>query len=58
VKRATLIKQLKSMGCILLRHGGKHDWYQNEKTKVSQPIPRHNEIAESLAKHIVKMLAD
>ncbi|RJO62981.1 MAG: type II toxin-antitoxin system HicA family toxin [Dehalococcoidia bacterium] len=58
MKRATLIKQILSMGCILLRHGGKHDWYQNTTTKVSQPIPRHTEIAESLAKHIIKMLSD
>ena len=39
------------MGCILIRHGGKHDWYQNPKTKVLQPVPRHNEIKEYLAKH-------
>jgi mRNA interferase HicA len=56
VKRAVLVKQLLDDGCILLRHGGKHDWYQNPETKVSQPVPRHNEIAESLAKHIIKML--
>ncbi len=46
------------MGCILIRHGGKHDWYQNPKTNVSQPIPRHSEINENLAKHIIKMLRD
>ena len=44
------------MGCILIRHGGKHDWYQNPETKTSQPVPRHNEIKEYLAKHIIKML--
>ena len=44
------------MGCVLIRHGGKHDWYQNPQTKISQPVPRHNEIAETLAKHILKML--
>ena len=58
MKRETLIKKTQSMGCILLRHGAKHDWYQNPRTRVSQPIPRHNEIAESLAKHIIKMLGD
>jgi len=25
-------------------------------TKVSQPVPRHREIADTLAKHILKML--
>ncbi|ODS31607.1 MAG: RNA-binding protein [Candidatus Scalindua rubra] len=56
MKRRDLIKQIEKMGCILIRHGGKHDWYQNPKTKVSQPVPRHKEIKEYLAKHIVKML--
>ena len=56
MKRRDLIKQIEKMGCILIRHGGKHDWYQNPKTKVSQPVPRHNEIKECLAKHIIKML--
>jgi predicted RNA binding protein YcfA (HicA-like mRNA interferase family) len=56
MKRRDLIKQVEKRGCILIRHGGKHDWYQNPKTKVSQPVPRHNEIKEYLAKHIIKML--
>jgi len=41
---------------VLIRHGGKHDWYQNPNTKISQPVPRHREIVDSLAKHILKML--
>jgi len=44
------------MGCVLIRLGGDHDWYQNPSTKVSQPVPRHREIADTLAKHILKML--
>jgi len=56
MKRKDLIKQIEMMGCILIRHGGKHDWYQNPETKASQPVPRHNEIKEYLAKHIIKML--
>ena len=56
MKRRDLIRQIEKMGCIFIRYGGKHDWYQNPKTKVSQPVPRHNEIKEYLAKHIIKML--
>jgi predicted RNA binding protein YcfA (HicA-like mRNA interferase family) len=56
VKRKELIKELEKMGCILLRHGGRHDWYHNPKTKISQPVPRHREINDYLAKHILKML--
>ena len=58
MKRKDLIKKLEVLGCILVRHGGKHDWYQNPKTRKAQPIPRHREINDSLAKHIVKMLED
>ncbi len=56
MKRTDLIRLLKSKGCILIRRGGKHDWYQNPVSGVSQPIPRHKEIAETLAKHILKTL--
>ena len=56
MKRRDLIKKIEESGCILIRHGGNHDWYQNPKTKISQPIPRHREINENLAKHIINML--
>ena len=58
MKRTELIRKIESNGCVFIRHGGRHDWYQNKKTKVSQPIPRHREIVDSLAKHILKMLSD
>ena len=45
------------MGCELVRHGGKHDWYHNPSTGVSQPIPRHKELDEHLAKKIISMLS-
>ncbi len=56
MKRKDLIKKIEGMGCIFIRHGGRHDWYQNPKTKISQPIPRHQEINNNLAKHIIKIL--
>jgi predicted RNA binding protein YcfA (HicA-like mRNA interferase family) len=56
LKRDELIKKIEQMGCILIRHGGKHNWYQNPNTRISQPVPRHREITDSLAKHIIKML--
>ena len=56
MKRRELIKKLEKMNCVLIRHGSKHDWYQNPATKVSQPVPRHREINNYLAKHIIKML--
>jgi predicted RNA binding protein YcfA (HicA-like mRNA interferase family) len=58
MKRKELIKRLEDSGCALIRHGGKHDWFQNKSTKVVQPVPRHNEINENLAKHILKLMID
>lgn len=56
MKRRDLVKVLTDMGCVLVRHGGKHDWYMNPQTKQSQPIPRHTEINENLAKSIIRKL--
>ncbi|MDI6803153.1 MAG: type II toxin-antitoxin system HicA family toxin [Bacteroidota bacterium] len=58
MKRKELVKKIERMDCIFIRHGSKHDWYQNPRTKLSQPVPRHTEIKETLAKHILKMLED
>jgi predicted RNA binding protein YcfA (HicA-like mRNA interferase family) len=58
MKRADLIRKLEASGCLLIRHGGRHDWYRNPKTGMSQPVPRHEEVNEVLAKHILKKLAD
>ena len=35
---------------------GKHDVYHNPETGFSQPVPRHREINERLAKKILKDL--
>ncbi len=58
MKRRELIKALEETGCVLVRHGRKHDWYMNPLTKQSQPVPRHNEINERLAQSIIKKLKD
>lgn len=58
MKRTDLIRTLESLGCELIRHGGKHDWYTNPRTGISQPVPRHREINELLAKQIIKKLSD
>jgi predicted RNA binding protein YcfA (HicA-like mRNA interferase family) len=56
VKRLDLIRAIESLGCELVRHGGKHDWYRNPDTGVSQPVPRHREIKEPLARRIIRVL--
>ena len=57
MKRLDLILKLEDQGCVFIRHGGKHDWYQNPKTKACQPVPRHREIKEFLARSIIRKLA-
>jgi len=33
MKREQLIKQIMEIGCVFIRHGKRHDWYQNPVTK-------------------------
>jgi mRNA interferase HicA len=56
MKRVDLVRQIERFGCVLVRHGAKHDWYRNPNTGVSQPVPRHREINENLARKIVRTL--
>ena len=40
MKRTVLIRTITAVGCVLIRHGAKHDWYRNPKTGVAQPVDR------------------
>ena len=57
MKRRELIRKLEEEGAVFIRHGGKHDWYQHPETKVCQPVPRHAEINEFLARNIIRKLS-
>ncbi|MDB2122155.1 type II toxin-antitoxin system HicA family toxin [Clostridium paraputrificum] len=54
MKRRELIKKLEKNGWYLLRNGGNHDIYTDGVRK--EPIPRHPDINERLAKSIIKKL--
>jgi mRNA interferase HicA len=56
MKRIEFIRELREAGCELLRHGARHDVYVNPATGQKQPVPRHTEIDDALAKHIKKYL--
>lgn len=58
MKRRELVRKMEKAGCVLIRHGGRHDWYQNPRTGVCQPVPRHTEINEHLAQHVLRKLKD
>jgi predicted RNA binding protein YcfA (HicA-like mRNA interferase family) len=57
LKREELLRIINSIGCVFVRHGANHDWYKNPQTSKSQPIPRHKEIEDGLAKRIIKRLS-
>ena len=58
MKRVDLIRVIEGFGCELLRHGARHDWYRNALTGACQPVPRHREIKEPLARRIIRMLGE
>lgn len=52
MKKRDLEKKLKEAGWWLARHGGNHDiWTNGNRTN---QVPRHKEVAEQLAKSIIK----
>jgi predicted RNA binding protein YcfA (HicA-like mRNA interferase family) len=57
LKRKELIRIIQENGCVFVRHGGNHDWYKNPQSGVRQPIARHTEIEDELAKRIIKRLS-
>jgi len=57
VKRSELIRELIAAGCVLHRHGARHDVYRNPSTGQKQPVPRHLEIDDHLVKHIKRYLS-
>lgn len=56
MKRRELIRQLEQAGCVFLRPGSRHDIYINPQNGLRQPVPRHREIDNALARHIRKYL--
>ena len=56
MKKKDLIKKLIDAGCVFVGPGARHDVSMNPQTGKKQAVPRHREIDESLAKHILKIL--
>jgi len=57
VKNADLVRRIIDDGAVLTRSRGGHDIYRNVITGVQQPVPRHREINEWLARAIIERLA-
>ncbi len=56
MKRKEFVRKLEKDGCVFLRAGANHDLYMNPANGNKQPVPRHTEIDNNLAKHIRKYL--
>ena len=56
MKRREFVRGLIEHGCHLKRHGANHDLYLNPANGRVAPVPRHNEIKNTLARAIRKQL--
>ncbi len=56
MKRRDLVAEIERAGGVLLRNGAKHDIYHNPTSGKSEPVPRHRDLNELLAKKILKSL--
>jgi len=56
MKREKLLEKVNEMGAVFVRHGKKHDIYENPRTHEYTQIPRHSDINEYTAKDILKKL--
>ena len=57
MKREKLLEKTSEAGAIFVRHGKKHDIYENPRTHEFISIPRHPGINEYTAKSIIKKLS-
>jgi mRNA interferase HicA len=56
MKRTQLLKHLRAHGCVFIREGGSHSWWENPKQNRRSSIPRHSEINDNLARKICRDL--
>jgi predicted RNA binding protein YcfA (HicA-like mRNA interferase family) len=54
VKRQKLLKEIMKRGAVFVRHGAKHDIYENPRTNASTQVPRHADINELVAASILR----
>jgi len=57
VKREKVLEKANEYGAKFVRHGKKHDIYENPRTHEYAQIPRHSDINEYTAKDILKKLS-
>lgn len=56
MKRRQLLAHLLACGCVLVREGAKHSWWENPAQGRRSAVPRHTEINDFLARKICRDL--
>lgn len=57
MKRSSLLRHLRRHGCYLKREGRAHSLWVNPRTGAVEAIPRHQEIANRLARKLCRGLS-
>lgn len=57
MKREKLLEKVIAVGGVFVRHGKKHDIYENPRTHEYTQVPRHPDINEYTAKEILKKMS-
>jgi hypothetical protein len=57
VKREKLLSEIAELGAVFIRHGKKHDIYENPRTHELTQVPRHPDINEYTANGIIKKMS-
>jgi hypothetical protein len=57
MKRGKLLEKITELGAVFLRHGKKHDIYENPRTHELTQVPRHPDINEYTANGIIKKMS-
>jgi hypothetical protein len=57
VKRERLLAKIAELGAVFIRHGKKHDIYENSRTHELTQVPRHSDINEYTANGIIKKMS-
>lgn len=56
MKRKDFVRELEQSGCVLHRHGARHDIYRNPSSGAKAPVPRHRDLSEGICRLIRKQL--
>lgn len=56
MKRGDLLRHLAEHGCSLAREGSNHSIWKNDQTGAFQPVGRHQEVPDVIARKICRGL--